>query len=288
MSALFAIRHGETAPGCEVPCGRATGRSDAAAVAPLLRTRRIGRALSYRESTASTNADACGAAEAGCEEGSVYCSDAQTGGRGRLTRAWFSPPGVNLYFSLVLRPGVAVERAASLPLVAGIAVAAAVAGVDPSLAPRVKWPNDIVVNGRKVCGVLCEMQTGSDGRLRHIVAGVGINVNLEARDLPAELRRTATSLRIETGRAFDRAALLAEILNGFEGRYELWQARGFAALAGEMAQYDALFGGEVTIRQGRETLAGTACGVQDDGALKVKTAHGVVPVYSGEATVASF
>jgi BirA family transcriptional regulator, biotin operon repressor / biotin---[acetyl-CoA-carboxylase] ligase len=294
MSGLLNIRQGAAASGCDGSGIRAAGpggaaeRPDAIAVAPLLATGRVGRALHYRESTGSTNADACAGADSGCADGAVYCAGSQTGGRGRMDRRWFSPPGVNLYFSVVLRPGVAVERTASLPLVAGLAVAAAVAGVDPSLAPQVKWPNDIMVKGKKICGILCEMQTGSDGCLRHIIAGVGVNVNLEARAVPEELRATASSLRIETGRVVDRAALLAEILNGLEWRYDLWRARGFAALTGEMERCDALYGRDVAIRQGRATLAGKACGVQDDGALKVATPDGVVPVYSGEATVTSF
>ena len=273
---------------CGYRLTRSPDRPDAAEVSPLLRTRVIGRTIYYSESTASTNADAFAGAEAGCEEGTVYCAGAQTGGRGRMNRPWFSPAGVNLYFSAVLRPKVPIDRAASLPLVAGVAVASVMKKLDSSLEPKVKWPNDILVKERKICGILCEMQSEIDFRVRHIVVGAGINVNLAVESLPEELRSKATSLRAECGREFALAGLLAEVLNGFETLYDLWQAEGFAPLAELMKQYDGLAGREISVRQGRETLTGTACGVQDDGALRLQTGNGIMPVYSGEATVASF
>ena len=254
-------------------------------VRALLRTARLGSELHYSGITESTNADAANAAEKGCAEGVVFCAGAQRGGRGRMNRRWFSPPDVNLYFSLVLRPTVPVSQAASLPLVAGIAVATAVENLTAGLQPQVKWPNDIQVNGKKICGILCEMQAELDCRVRHIVVGTGINVNLTEALLPAELRNIATSLLIATGMVFSRSVLLAAILNEFEPLYDVWQRQGFAPLTGVLERYDALAGREVTVQQGKDTLTGVADGVQSDGALLVKCVNGVIPVYSGEASV---
>jgi BirA family transcriptional regulator, biotin operon repressor / biotin---[acetyl-CoA-carboxylase] ligase len=257
-----------------VPC--------AAEVTPLLHTESIGRILHYKKSCISTNDDAMAAAEQGCAEGAVFCAGAQSGGRGRMNRQWFSPADANLYFSILLRPGVTINRAAALPLIVGIAVTTALEQLDSKLHPRIKWPNDIQIDGKKICGILCEMRSEIDCRVRHIVAGVGLNVNLNAATLPADLCDRATSLLLETGREFPRAGLLAAVLNVFEPLYHLWQREGFAGLTERMAAYDALAGEIVSIQQGRETLTGRACGVREDGALLLKTAMGVTPVYSGE------
>ncbi|MDD2598607.1 MAG: biotin--[acetyl-CoA-carboxylase] ligase [Kiritimatiellae bacterium] len=262
-------------------------RPDAVEVLPLLRTKTLGRELHYQEVTASTNRDAAAAAEAGGNDGMVFCAGEQSQGRGRMSRTWFSPPGVNLYFSMLLRPAVATDLAMSLPLVVGLAVAEAIKDLAPELEPRVKWPNDILINGRKVCGILCEMQAQIDCGVRYIIAGAGVNVNLEREILPAELRSTATSLKAEAGRALSCVELLAGVLNIFERHYGVWQRAGFKPLAGLMERYDALAGAEVTVRQGELVVSGQACGVQDDGALKIETPQGIVAIYSGEATLKS-
>ena len=260
-------------------------RPDAAEVLPLLKTEFVGRSLIYKESTESTNSDATAGAEAGCADGTVFCADLQTGGRGRMKRQWFSPPGANLYFSLVLRPDVPISRASSLPLAAGIVLASVIKRVAPELDPRLKWPNDILIRGRKVCGILCEMQAEIDCRVRHIVAGAGINVNLLQSALPAELSDIATSLKMECGRDFSRIELLAGILNEFEQVYAIWKSKGFSPLIERMEEFDALKGRIIEVQQGNDLISGCARGVQDDGALLIETDKGIVPVYSGETKV---
>jgi len=257
-------------------------RPDAAEVLPRLKTKSIGRVLHYSDVTESTNRDAAVAARAGCEDGAVFCAGEQRSGRGRMTREWYSPPGVNLYFSIVLRPSVATSLAGSLTLVVGIAVASAVRKMAPELNPRVKWPNDILVEGKKVCGILCEMQAEMDCGVNYIVAGAGINVNLDKRVLPRALKSIATSLKAETGREFSRAEILACVLNEFEYYYEIWLRKGFEPLVAVMDEVDALKGCVISVEQGGRVITGKAVGVQADGALKVKTADGTVPVYSGE------
>ncbi|MBP5509283.1 MAG: biotin--[acetyl-CoA-carboxylase] ligase [Kiritimatiellae bacterium] len=249
---------------------------------PLLETKTIGRDLRYCESTGSTNRDCEKLASEGASEGVVVVAETQTAGRGRQTREWFSPKGVNLYFSLLLRPEVELSRAASLPLVAGLAVAEAIESVCPELAPRIKWPNDILIARRKICGILCEMQAES-ARVLSIITGIGINVNLRTESLPDELRPRATSLCMETGRCFDRADVLATILNRFEPLYTRWQSEGLAPLLPGIRERDLLCGTTVGIDRLGDIVTGIAAGIQEDGALRLQTADGIIPVYSGEA-----
>lgn len=258
----------------------------AAEVVPLLATRRIGQDCRYLSETGSTNRDVAALALAGAAEGVVVAAGAQTDGRGRMTRVWFSPPGANLYFSLLLRPAVEPGRAASLPLVAGLAVAEALAELAPETLPQIKWPNDILMGGKKVCGILCEMQAETDC-VRHIIPGIGVNVNLTRAELPEALRSRATSLRIETGRTYSRAAVLAAILNQFEPLYDRWRAEGFEPLLGAIGARDALLGRTITLEQGGRRVEGRADGILPDGALRLVTEQGPVPVYSGEAHIGS-
>lgn len=262
----------------------APDRPCAAEVLPLLSTRCLGRDLRYLAETGSTNRDVAALAQAGAEQGVAVVADRQNAGRGRMTRVWFSPPDVNLYVSLLLRPEVEPARAASLPLVAGLAVAEALEYLAPACAPKIKWPNDILSGGRKLCGVLCEMQAEAD-RVRYIIPGVGVNVNLTRAMLPAELRDRATSLRMEAGHAFSRAAVLAAILNAFEPLYDRWRTDGLEPLLPRLAQRDALCGRKIQLEQGGRLLAGRADGILPDGALRLVTAQGAVPVYSGEAHI---
>ncbi|HOM58880.1 MAG TPA: biotin--[acetyl-CoA-carboxylase] ligase [Kiritimatiellia bacterium] len=262
----------------------APDRPSAAEVLPLLSTRWLGRDLRYLAETGSTNRDVAALAQAGAEQGVAVVADRQNAGRGRMTRVWFSPPDVNLYFSLLLRPPVEPGRAASLPLVVGLAVAEAIERLAPACVPKIKWPNDILGDGRKLCGVLCEMQAEADC-VRHIIPGVGVNVNLTQAMLPAELRGRATSLRMIAGQTFSRAAVLAAILNALEPLYDQWCAEGLEPLLPRLAQRDALYGREIRLEQGGRMLAGRADGIQPDGALRLVTAQGAMPVYSGEAHI---
>ena len=253
-------------------------------VVPLLTTRRLGRDFRYAPETGSTNRDAAARAEAGAPEGAVVAAGEQTAGRGRMTREWFSPPGANLYFSIVLRPNAEPGKAATLPLVMGLAVAEALASFAPETQPLIKWPNDILIGGRKLCGILCEMQAEADC-VRHLIAGVGVNLNLARQNLPAALKDRATSLRIETGRSYSRAEALAGILNRFEPLYDAWLAEGLTPLLDAIAARDALQGKTISLEYGGRRIRGLAEGIQPDGALRLVTDQGPVPIYSGEAHV---
>ena len=250
---------------------------------PLV-TKRIGREFRFLKETASTNRDAGAAGASGAPEGLLVVADAQTAGRGRMDRAWFSPEKVNLYFSLLLRPDVKPHDAASLPLVIGLAVAEALAECEPALQPQIKWPNDILARGKKLCGILCETHLKGES-VDYLVAGIGVNVNIEMGQMPAKLQATATSVVIEAGRALPRKKLLAAILNRFEALYDQWRVFGFKALAPQVNLLDALRDKHVRMELSGKPVEGTACGIQADGALLLRTAKGIVPVYSGEAHI---
>lgn len=184
-------------------------------VIPRLRGR-FGRPYLYAESCPSTQR-LLGEEHS---EGAVALTEEQTEGRGRLGRRWLSPPGVSLLFSILLQPPVETARLPQLSLVAGRACAGAIAAV-AAVTPDVKLPNDILISGRKVAGILAEAREG------RVVLGIGVNVNVPEQDLPTEVDRPATSLLVETGHEVDRGRLLIELLERLEHLYDEWVgARG--------------------------------------------------------------
>ncbi len=252
-------------------------------VLPRLRTATLGRHLHYRVRTASTNLDMERLAAAGAPEGAVVAAETQSAGRGRLARGWFSPSGGGLYFSLLLRPAIAPAGATSLPLIVGLAVAETLEQLAPSLRALVKWPNDILVGGRKICGILCALQAEND-RLQHVVAGIGINVGLTRRQLPPALRQTATSLRIAAAIHVDRAELLAALLLVLEEKYHVWRNLGLTPFLPALRARDALLGREIEVERAAGTLRGRADGIEPDGALRLIMENGSVAlVCSGDA-----
>lgn len=215
--------------------------------------------------TDSTNIRAVHLAEAGAPHGTVLCADSQTGGRGRLGRSWESPPGVNLYISLLLRPPIDPREAPCLTLVTAVALADAVeeaAGMSAAL----KWPNDLYLRGRKAAGILAEMSADPD-RLRYVVIGVGLNVNADREDFPVALRSKATSLKRETGRPHRRVELLARFLERFEEAYGMYRSGGLPALLPRWNRRCLLAGKTVLLRHGEQDLRGTAVRVDEEGAL---------------------
>jgi BirA family biotin operon repressor/biotin-[acetyl-CoA-carboxylase] ligase len=252
------------------------------AVRPLLRRPGAWPVLDCRRVVDSTNAVAADLAAAGCPHGTVVAADAQEAGRGRLGRSWSSPPGVNLYVSVVLRPPVEPYEAPRLTLVAAVALARAVEEV-ASLPARLKWPNDLYVNGRKAAGILAEMSADMD-RLRHVVIGTGVNVNGLRASFPPDLREKGTTLREEAGRPFPRASLLAAFLDRLADAYDTFLDGGFAALLPEWEGRSLLSGKAVTLRLRGTEARGVVTGTGEDGALLflAEGAKGVEAVHSGE------
>ena len=221
-------------------------------------------------------------ARAGAPEGTAVVAEEQTAGRGRLGRTWHSPPGENLYCSVVLRPPRAPGEVPQIALVAGIAVAAAVEEAT-GRRPAIKWPNDVLLDGKKVAGILTEMESELD-RVHHVIAGIGVNLN--TRRFPRELRDKASSLLLLTERPVDRARFAAAMLAALEARYRRYLNAGFAGVREEWESYSCLTGTDVrVVGPGGETT-GRVLGLDDDGALRLRAGDGaVVRVVAGEVTV---
>lgn len=235
-----------------------------------LRTQTFGRAARFLPESASTNTDALAWAEAGAPEGALVVAERQTAGRGRLGRTWETAPGQCLTFSLLARPKAPPEVAATLPLVAGLAVAEALRarGFEAGL----KWPNDVLIGERKVCGILCEAQTSARG-IEGIVVGIGVN----AGTVPEALAHRAVGLG-----GVDRLCLLAEICAAFEALYARWATGGLRALRAELDTLDYKRGKTIRVRPAAGEIAGVALGIRDDGALLLQRGDGVEPILCGE------
>ncbi|MBI2346789.1 MAG: biotin--[acetyl-CoA-carboxylase] ligase [Deltaproteobacteria bacterium] len=225
-------------------------------------------------SIGSTNDEARALALAGAADGTVVVAEGQTAGRGRAGRNWFSPEGKGLYCSLVARPGRAKEECPSLALVAGLAVCDA-CETFVEIPAQVKWPNDVWLAGKKVCGILTEL-VARPNRPIVVIVGIGINVNLRADDLPAELHPTATSLAIARGQPLDRELVLQAVLRTWALRYGKWRAGGFAALRADYYARAAIEGHRVAVSFGTERCEGIVRGVDERGALLLERAPGVV------------
>lgn len=249
-----------------------------------LRSRVIGRALEVLPEIGSTNDRALAAGHHGAPEGFCVLADRQTAGRGRLGRTWASPPGVGLYTSILLRPKVEPSSLPLLSLVVGLAVADAIQEV-ATLDPSLKWPNDILLDGRKVAGMLTELATNSPS-VDYVVTGIGINVNHREDDFPRELRRGATSLFLQCGRSIARAALAAAVFSGMDHWYDLFcQGRREMILeAGRLRS--ATLGRSIQILAGAEKWRGLAIDLDPDGALLVRDEAGSVRrVVAGDVSI---
>lgn len=226
------------------------------------------QSFAYFPVTDSTNSRAVEAAEKGAPHGTIVCADAQTGGRGRFDRRWESPPGVNLYISLLLRPPVDPPLAPRMTLVTAVALAQAVEDV-ATIPTGLKWPNDLCIAGKKAAGILAEMSTDAD-RLRHVVIGVGLNVNSERSHFPGSLSRSATSLRLSTGRTFRRGEVLARFLDRFSEAYREFLSGGLAGLLPDWNRRSVLAGKRVMVRSRDGEIWGTAGDVDEEGTLRFR------------------
>ncbi|MEG3640955.1 biotin--[acetyl-CoA-carboxylase] ligase [Magnetococcus sp. PR-3] len=228
-----------------------------------------GACAHFYEQTDSTNVRASLLAREGAPEGTLCCADAQRGGRGRMQRVWESPAGENLYFSLVLRPHILPTDAAQITLLAGLALAQALhedMGVEDLY---LKWPNDILVGGRKVAGILTEMMAEPD-RVRYIILGVGINVNGRLHSMPTELQQTATTLRECVGTSLDRSRLLAVFLERLGFWYRQFLQEGFEPLRQPWLSYGGVEGRRVRVQLYAETFTGVAHSLNHSGCLLVE------------------
>ena len=246
-----------------------------------LKARRLMGPMHHYETLDSTNDLAKELGSRGAPEGTVVVAETQTRGRGRLGREWESPPGVGLYVSVVLRPMLPPMELPQITLTTAVAVVRAVRRVT-GLAPGIKWPNDLILSGKKLGGILTEMESESD-RIRYLVVGLGLNVNNP--EFPPGLKDLATSLALEAGRPFSRVNLLQAWLEEFEGLYERFLHQGFPEILEAWKRHTVTLGKKVTVRQGPREIQGQAEDVAPDGALLIRVANGeVLRVTSGEIT----
>jgi BirA family transcriptional regulator, biotin operon repressor / biotin---[acetyl-CoA-carboxylase] ligase len=240
--------------------------------ARLGKVRVVGREIHVFQETTSTNDVAARLARGGAEEGAVVFAESQTKGRGRMGRAWVSPAGKGLWFTVLLRPDFPPQGTTQLTVAAATALARAVT-LQTGIVPEIKWPNDILIRGRKIAGILTEMRAELD-RVQEVLLGIGMDVNLEADDFADGLRRIATSLRIETGQKVNRAELAVTILRELDRDYQMVTDGHFDKLAEQWEERCSTLGCQVSIRLGDRVIRGRAESLDSDGALLVRGQHG--------------
>jgi BirA family transcriptional regulator, biotin operon repressor / biotin---[acetyl-CoA-carboxylase] ligase len=236
------------------------------------------------DTTRSTNDAAKLLGVQGAAEGTIVVAETQTAGRGRLGRSWVSSPGVGIYASLLLRPPLPPNELPQITLSTAVSLVRALTRA-VGVTPGIKWPNDLILKGKKLGGILTEMETESD-QIRYLVVGLGLNVNTP--EFPPELDGLATSLRLAEGRNFPRLTILKAWLEEFEDLYLRFLARGFSDILEEWKEHSVTLGKYVAVRQGPRQVEGLAMEVTPEGALVLETARGEeVKVTSGEITVES-
>lgn len=255
-------------------------------ISSRLTTKWAGLELQYLEETGSTNIDAKKYAEEGAPHGTVIVANMQTLGRGRKGKIWQSPAGSAIYMTILLKPDFSPDKASMLTLVMALSVADAVAEAT-GLQTGIKWPNDVVVNHKKICGILTEMNVETD-YIQYVVIGVGINVNNGSpEEFPEEIRQTATSLKIESGRHLSRAVLIERVLCHFEKNYDTFVRKldlsdMIEAYSRRLLNRDA----EVKVLDPKGHYTGIARGINAAGELLVEKENGeMVSVYAGEVSI---
>ena len=247
-----------------------------------LNTKFLAKSIYYSRSIDSTNEEAKRQALRGAPNGSLFIAEQQSGGKGRLGRVWASPEGTGLWFSILLRPDSIPKQITSLTLLAGLAVCNSIRTCT-SCPAMIKWPNDVVIGSKKVCGILTEMAAEVD-RVDYVVIGIGININHTS--FPEELQTKATSLQLETGHSVRRIELLQETLRQFERLLENQKMNSSDTLLSQYRQLCVSLNRRVGFTRNKQMLTGTAVDISPEGELIVRCDDGTLTqIYSGEVTV---
>ncbi|GAE04702.1 biotin--[acetyl-CoA-carboxylase] ligase [Paenibacillus sp. JCM 10914] len=251
-----------------------------------MKSRTFGQVIHVMNTTTSTQEDARRLAEEGADGGTLVIAEEQTSGRGRMGRKFHSPRGKGIWMSLILKPKQPLHLTQQLTLLTGVAVCRAIMTCC-NVKTDIKWPNDILYQGKKVCGILLESAT-EDERVRYCIAGIGISANLKETDFPENIRSVATSVRLAGGQTVDRTILIQTIMAEMEQLYELYNEQGLAPIAALWEALSGTVGREVEVRTSRDVTSGIATGLNHDGALLVRHPDGeVIPVYSGDIILGS-
>jgi BirA family biotin operon repressor/biotin-[acetyl-CoA-carboxylase] ligase len=249
-----------------------------------LQTKVLGRTIFLSKEVGSTNEWAKELANLGASEGTIAFAETQTHGRGRINRKWISPRS-GLWFSVLLRPKFSPKDATKLTFVASLAVAEVLHDLY-GLRAETKWPNDVIVNERKICGILSEMST-SGQKVSFVVVGIGVNVNFNVESFfPASIRSIATSVEDELGRRVPLEQLFRTLLEKLETIYDLYTGKGFSPVLKEWKRYAGFLGHEVEVSDQNGKIRGLACDVDQEGALILRIENGTLKhVFAGDVSL---
>lgn len=251
-----------------------------------LNTSFVGKNIHFKESVDSTQTIAQKLALEGAKEGTLVLAEEQVGGRGRLARSWHSPKYKGIWMSLILRPNIPMMKAPQLTLLTAVAVVQAIQQIT-GVEAHIKWPNDLLVNRKKMTGILTEVQADSD-RIHSLIIGIGINVNQQIEDYPLPLQESATSLYMETNKIWDRSLIIQEIMQQVEKLYLLYLEKGFYPIKLLWESYSISIGTTVTANTINGSIKGFAKGITDDGVLMLEDEHGEMhSIYSADILLES-
>ncbi|MNW32666.1 Bifunctional ligase/repressor BirA [compost metagenome] len=246
-----------------------------------LTTVKFGREIKLLDTTETTQVEARMLADSGAQSGTLVIAEEQTGARGRQGRRWFSPARKGVWMSMVLRPNCPLSFAPQLTLLTAVAVCRAIRKVS-DVEAGIKWPNDLLVAGRKICGILIE-SVGEDELIKYCIVGIGIDANLDESDVPEELKEIATSLKIESGLEIDRAALIGAVMNELEQLYEMYVTEGFAPIGHLWEALSVTLGRRIKVRTPQGEKSGLATALDPTGALTLMDDRGeMYTIFSGE------
>ncbi|TCS75628.1 biotin--[acetyl-CoA-carboxylase] ligase [Pectinatus cerevisiiphilus] len=249
----------------------------------VLATNVFGCVIKYYKTVSSTNNAAKLLAQQDAREGTIVVSEEQGNGKGRLSRCWFSPAQKGIWCSLILRPPFLPQEAPKCTLMAAVSICKAIRSLT-GVQVGIKWPNDILYNGKKLVGILTEMNAEMD-RINYVIIGMGINVNVTVKDMPVEIRNTATSLLQIIGKKVSRVRLLCAILAELENEYEIIKAAGFAPILEQWKKYSVTLGQKVKVIGINETFYGKAVDIDDYGALLVDTGEKIERALAGDVSI---
>lgn len=246
-----------------------------------LETERFGRNIHYFESLDSTQKKAHQLAYDGAPEGTIVIAEEQTSGKGRLGREWHSLSGKGIWMSIIARPDLPPDKAPQFTLVTAVAAARAIEEVT-GITPEIKWPNDVLIEGKKVIGILTELQAESD-KISSLIIGIGINANHESGDFPTSVKHTATSLFLEKGEKVPRSAVIQRFLKNFEKYYSIYISEGFMPIRILWESYAVSIGKKIKATTVTGEFVGRAIGITDEGVLKIEDDEGNVhKIYSAD------
>ncbi|MGJ7909393.1 biotin--[acetyl-CoA-carboxylase] ligase [Neobacillus sp. LXY-1] len=241
----------------------------------------IGKNIYYQETVDSTQKIANQLASSDSPEGTVVIAEEQKSGKGRMNRKWHSPKYTGIWMSLILRPNIQLIKAPQLTLLTAVAIVQAIEETT-GIVPEIKWPNDLLVNGKKITGILTELQAEAD-RIHSIIIGMGINVNQKKEDFPEDIQKIASSLYIEKGETVSRANLIRNICKHFEKLYIIYLNQGFLPIKILWESYAVSIGRTIRARTITNVIEGKALGITDEGVLKLEDSSGTIHhVYSAD------